>query len=148
MATFLDEPATGATILARARPSAETGLVNRSQETVTNELGAFAMTLDTGFYDVQVKVSAETGFAWFVEPELRVSAEDGERSRGYLLEPPISLQGLVRTSEGASVANAVIRAHVFKSREGGADRSIQVAETVSGEDGSYRLLIAPQLGAE
>ncbi len=148
VATFLDEPAAGVTILARARPSAEAGLVNRSQETVTNELGAFAMTLDTGLYDVHVKVSAETGFAWFVEPELLLSADDGERTRGYLLEPPIPLQGLVRTSDGASVANAVVRAHILRYGEDGTTRSIQVAETVSGEDGTYRLLIAPRLGAE
>jgi len=148
IATFLDEPAAGVTILARARPSAEAGLVNRSQETVTNELGAFAMTVDAGLYDVYVKVSPETGFAWLVEPELLVRAEDGERSRGYLLEPPIHVQGLVRNGEGATVANAVIRAHIFRPREGGGIRSIQVAETASGEDGTYRLLIAPRLGDE
>jgi len=115
---------------------------------VTNELGAFAMTVDAGLYDVYVKVSPETGFAWLVEPELLVRAEDGERSRGYLLEPPIHVQGLVRNGEGATVANAVIRAHIFRPREGGGIRSIQVAETASGEDGTYRLLIAPRLGDE
>jgi hypothetical protein len=106
------------------------------------------MSLDTGLYDLHVKVSGETGFAWFVEPDLLLSADDGERSRGYLLGPPIPLQGLVRTSDGASVANAVVRAHILKSGDGGATRSIQVAETVSGEDGTYRLLIAPRLAAE
>lgn len=148
VATFLDEPAAGVTVLARARTGAETGLVNRTRETVTNELGAFAMSLDAGLYDVHVKVSPETGFPWLVEPELPVSADDGELSQGYLLEPPIPLQGLVRTSQGESVANAVIRAHILKSSEDGAIRSIQVAETVSGEDGSYRLLIAPRLVGE
>ncbi len=148
VATFLDEPAAGVTVLARARTGAEAGLVNRTRETVTNELGAFAMTLDAGLYDVHVKVSPETGFPWLVEPELPVSADDGELSQGYLLEPPIPLQGLVRTSQGESVANAVIRAHILKSSEDGAIRSIQVAETVSGEDGSYRLLIAPRLVGE
>jgi hypothetical protein len=46
------------------------------------------------------------------------------------------------------VPNALIRAYVFTSAEGDASRPIQVAETVSGEDGSYRLLIAPRLDDE
>jgi hypothetical protein len=46
------------------------------------------------------------------------------------------------------VANAVVRAHILRYGEDGTTRSIQVAETVSGKDGTYRLLIAPGLGAE
>jgi hypothetical protein len=42
----------------------------------------------------------------------------------------------------------LIRAYVLVSAEGAAVRLIQVAETMSGGDGAYRLLIAPHLGDE
>jgi hypothetical protein len=55
---------------------------------------------------------------------------------------------VIRSSDGRIVPNALIHAYVFTSAEGGASRPIQVAETVAGEDGSYRLLIAPRLADE
>jgi len=42
----------------------------------------------------------------------------------------------------------VIRAYVLTASEGSPSRTIQVAETTSAEDGSYRLLIAPRLDDE
>jgi hypothetical protein len=146
--TFRDEFASGVTILARARVVADLGAMNRSQEAVSNDLGAFAMSVDTGLYDMQVKVSSETGFAWLVEPELVMSAELGDLARNYRLDPPIPVRGVIRTSDGEVVPDALVRAYVLTSTEGAASRPIQVAETVSAEDGSYRLLIAPRLGDE
>jgi hypothetical protein len=55
---------------------------------------------------------------------------------------------VIRTPAGEVVPNALVRAYVLTSAEGAASRPIQIAETVSGEDGSYRLLIAPRLGDE
>jgi len=144
VATFDDELAAGVTVLARARHGPDSS-VHRSQETVSDDLGAFAMSVDTGFYDMQVKVSSESGFAWLVEPELVMSAERGDLARSYRLDPPIAVRGVIRTSDGQAVPDAQIRAYVMTSSEGAASRTIQVAETVSGEDGSYRLLIAPRL---
>lgn len=151
VATFRDEPASGVTILARARSGTDFGAMHRSQETVSNELGAFAMGVDAGLYDVHVKLPSESGFAWLVEPALVMSSENSERQRGYLLEPPLPLVGVLRSSDGEVVPNALIRAYVLADANAdgaGAARPIQVAETVSGEDGSYRLLIAPRLGVE
>ena len=146
VATFHDESAPGVTILARARLSEDLGA--RSQEAVSNDLGAFAMSVDVGLYDMHVKASSETGFAWLVEPELLMSPEGGDSVRGYRLDPPIPVHGVIRTRAGEVVPNALVRAYVLTSAEGGASRPIQIAETVSGEDGSYRLLIAPRLGDE
>jgi hypothetical protein len=146
--TFSDEPAAGATILARARSVTEQGVTHRSQQVVSNELGAFAMSIDAGLYDVQVKVPSESGFAWLVEAELVVSPNASELQRGFRLDPPIPLRGVLRSSDGAVVANAPLRAYILTTGEDGITRPLQVAETVSGEDGSYRLLIAPRLGAE
>ncbi len=144
--TFRDESAPGVTILARARMSEDLGA--RSQETVSNDIGAFAMSVDVGLYDMHLKTSPDSGFAWLVEPELAMSPEEGDSVRGYRLDPPIPVQGVIRASDGDVVPNALIRAYVLKTVEGSAGRSIQVAETESGEDGSYRLLIAPRLRDE
>jgi hypothetical protein len=143
VATFRDEHAVGITVLARARPSADSIAMPRSKEAVTNSLGAFVMSMDVGIYDVHVKVPSETGFAWLVDPELVMSAERGPLARTYELVPPIPIEGSVRTSDGDPVAGALVRAHVLSDVDGAAGRAVQVAETVSGEDGSYRLLIAP-----
>jgi len=145
--TFDDELAAGITVLARARLGTDS-TVNRSQETVSNDLGAFAMSADAGSYDVHVKVPSETGFAWLVEPELLMSAERGSVTRAYELDPPIPVRGVVRASDGQAMPGAVIRAYVLTASEGSPSRTIQVAETTSAEDGSYRLLIAPRLDGE
>jgi hypothetical protein len=146
--TFRDESASGVTILASARPSEDLGIMHRSQEAVSDDLGTFAMSVDNGLYDMHVKMSSETGFAWLVEPELAMSPEFGDLARGYRLDPPIPIRGVIRTSDGEPVPNALIRAYVLARTEGAASRPIQVAESVSSEDGSYRLLIAPRLDDE
>lgn len=144
VATFRDEHAAGITILARARSSADSLAMPRSKEAVTNSLGAFAMSMDLGIYDLHVKVPSQTGFAWVVDPELVMSSEDGEFLRVYELVPPIPIEGSVRTSEGDPVPGAPVRAYVLLRTDGATSRAVQVAETVSGEDGSYRLLISPR----
>lgn len=144
--TFHDESATGVTILASARSGSDWGA--RSQETVSNSIGAFAMTVDAGLYDMHVKVSSETGFAWLVEPEVPMTAELGDVVRGYRLDPPIPLSGVLRSSDGETVPNALVRAYLFIDTGAGTTRPLQVAETVSDEGGRYRLLIAPHLGGE
>lgn len=146
VSTFDGQPASGVTVLARARSAEEPGDVYRSQETVSSELGDFAMSLDIGLYDLQVKVPAESGFAWLVEPELVMSLDRGDLQREYRLEPPIPVYGVVRNSNGEAVPNALVRGYLLSS--GASPLPLQAAEAVSGEDGSYRLLIAPGLGDE
>ncbi|MFW2387353.1 MAG: carboxypeptidase-like regulatory domain-containing protein, partial [Polyangiales bacterium] len=146
--TFLGEPAPGLTILARARVSGDPGSVHRSQETVSDDMGGFRMSVDVGLYDMHVKVPQESGYAWLVEPELAMNLNRGDLARGYRLEPPIPVYGVVRNSAGDPVPNAIVRGYMVDSYDGGAARPLQVAETVSNEDGSYRLLIAPRLGDE
>jgi hypothetical protein len=116
--------------------------MHRSQEVVSNTIGAFSMHVDEGVYDVHVKVPSETGFPWLVEPALSMSAEDGDQARVYRLVPPIPVRGVVRASDGSDVSGALIRGYVL-SDAGGQTRRIQIAETTSAADGSYELLIAP-----
>jgi hypothetical protein len=145
---FDGEPGAGVTILARARQGADPSALHRSQETVSDDLGDFAMSVDVGLYDMHVKVPAESGFAWFVEPDLLMRVNEGDLRKEYRLDPPIPIYGVIRTSEGEPLPNALVRGYLFKNSDGTAARPLQIAETMSGEDGSYRLLIAPRLGDE
>lgn len=149
VSTFRDEYAAGVTISARARSSMDPGASHRSQEAVSSDLGDFEMSVDIGLYDVHAKVPAESGFAWLVEPEVLLSLTAGDLRRDYRLEPPVAVYGVIRTSEGEAVPNALVRGHLFDGgSDGSAARPLQVAEALSDEDGSYRLLIAPRFGAE
>lgn len=140
--TFAGDPANGVTVLARAR--GDLGELQRSRETASSSDGTFRLTVDAGRYDMLIKVADTTGFPWLVEPELVMSAERGEISRDYRLPPPIVVRGMLQTADGATVGGAQIRAYIFES--GGEElRPIQVAETVSEVDGTYRLLISPTL---
>jgi hypothetical protein len=142
--TFREEAAVGVTVVARARQATELASMHRSQEAVSNTLGRFNMQMDLGLYDMHVKVSSETGYAWLVEPALVM---DGDLARTYRLDPPIPIEGLLQASDGTAVPGALIRAYVL-TNDGAEGRPLQVAETVSDEDGNYRLLIAPRLGDE
>ncbi len=143
--TFRDEAAPGLTVVARARSAADSITMHRTQEVVSNSVGAFSMSVDEGVYDLHVKVPSETGFPWLVEPDLSMTAVRGDLERAYRLVPPIAIRGFVRASDGSPVADAPIRGYMLLEAEGQA-RRIQIGEALSGEDGSYQLFIAPGLG--
>lgn len=142
VSTFREEVAPGVTVVARARPITDSIATHRSQEVVSNSIGAFAMSVDEGVYDMSVKVPSESGFAWLLEPGLSMNQDRGDLARSYRLRPPIPIRGFVLASDGSPVADAVIRGYVLME-EGAMRRRLQIAETVSREDGSYQLLIAP-----
>lgn len=144
VSTFRNEVAPGVTVVARARAGAESASLYRSQETVSNALGRFTMRMDIGLYDLQVRVSSESGYAWFVEPALAVN---GDLARTYPLDPPIAVEGLLQSSDGTAVPDALIRAYLL-TNDGSSSRSVQVAETMSDDQGNYRLLIAPHFGGQ
>ncbi len=102
------------------------------------------MRMDIGLYDLQVRASSESGYAWLVEPALAV---DGDLARTYPLDPPIAVEGLLQASDGTAVTDALIRAYVL-TNDGSSSRPVQVAETMSDDQGNYRLLIAPHFGAQ
>lgn len=142
--TFKEEAVAGVTIAARARLNSTLGSLHRSQEVVSDSLGDFAMNMDVGLYDMHVKMPPETGYAWLVEAALAMS---DDLARTYRLDPPIPIEGLLRASDGTPVPAALIRAYVLAD-DGVTKRPVQVAETISDEEGRYRLLIAPRLGDE
>lgn len=142
--TFEEDAAVGATVVARARQEEYLTSKHRSQEAVTNSLGSFTMSMDVGLYDISIKVPSTSGHAWLVEPALIMELDT---ARTYRLDPPIPIEGLVLSAEGAIVPNALVRAYTLVSDDTGS-RPIQVAETSSDPDGRYRLLIAPRFGDE
>ncbi len=145
--TYREEPAVGATLEARARVDEDGNDAHRSEEAVSNAIGAFAMTVDGGLYDMHVKVPSDAGFGWLVEPELIMELDAGQVTRSYQLVPPVSIDGVVTSADGAPVANAVLRAYVLTG-SGSDTRQIQVAETASDALGRYRLLVTPGLVVE
>ena len=140
--TFTGDPAGGVAVVARARR--ELGELQRSRLTASDPEGMFRLTVDPGRYDMQIKVADATGFPWLIEPELVMSRERGAMTRDYTLPPPIVVRGTLQAAGGLAVAGAPIRAFVLEDDDGEV-RPIQVAETISAEDGSYRLLISPTL---
>lgn len=102
------------------------------------------MRLDAGLYDMYVKVPSESGYPWSVEPALPI---EGNAARTYRLVPPIPIEGDVLASDGVTVPGTLIRAYVLFEDET-SSRPVQVGETTSDENGSYRLLIAPNLAGE
>ncbi len=142
--TFKGEAAAGVPVHARARLDGDLASAHRSQEAVSNTLGRFTMRMDLGLYDIHVKISSKSGYAWLVEPAF---AMDEDIARTYRLDPPIPIEGLLQASDGTAVPNALIRAYVL-TNDGATSRRIQVAESVSDAEGNYRLLIAPAPGDE
>lgn len=142
--TFQEEAAVGVTVSARANQSNALSSMHRSQEAVSNSLGGFTMRLDAGLYDMYVKVPSESGYPWSVEPALPI---EGNAARTYRLVPPIPIEGDVLASDGVTVPGTLIRAYVLFEDET-SSRPVQVGETTSDENGSYRLLIAPNLAGE
>lgn len=142
--TFQEDAAAGVPVTARARTGTELASAHRSQEAVSDGEGVFAMLMDLGLYDMRVKIPSESGYPWLVEPALVM---ERDLARTYLLQPPIPIEGAVIASGGAPVPDTLIRAYMLTA-DGSSTRLIQVAETVSNEEGSYRLLIAPRLGDE
>jgi len=140
--TFTGDPAGGVAVVAQAR--GELGELQRSRLTASNQEGVFRLTVDPGRYDMLIKVADATGFPWLIEPELVMSEERGAMTRDYTLPTPIVVRGTLQAAGGMIVGGAPIRAYVFET-SGGEVRPIQVAETISAEDGSYRLLISPTL---
>jgi hypothetical protein len=142
--TYKEEVAVGVAVSARARQDPEIASMHRSEEAVSDASGRFSMRMDLGLYDVHVKVPSETGYGWLVEPALIM---DDDLTRIYRLVPPIPIEGVVQASDGTVVPDVSIRAYVL-TNDGAPSRTIQVAETVSDEEGNYRLLISPSLRDE
>ena len=161
---------TGATVQALASPASvavdaldravgEVVFVPTASAAVVESTGDFLLRADPGVYDLSVRPSQNSGFAWLVKP--RVEALTSPKDLGVLRMPlPIAYKGIVTAPFDANsaqpVPRAVVRAYVYMSSKTNqgvttdptftsipteAESVLQVGETRADEDGNFELLV-------
>ncbi len=140
--SFDGSPVSGVTVQARPRTTAGSNLAtSRSRDVVTDRDGAFRTDLDKGSFDLTVKPSPESGFAWVLESTV-VFAEP--QVRDWRLGPPVSIRGTITAGDGAPAAGVTVRLYVPIDAEEGGQRPVVAAQTITDESGAYRLLVTPR----
>ncbi len=137
------------TALAVSQNRDEISAYNRSARALTDARGQFALSFDSGVYDVVAEPPKSSGYAWLVITNREF---DIEKSTYYstqsTLPPPVVLRGVVRGGEaGRPMANATVEAYgiVTDVRKMGAVRPVLIGSTQSDEQGNYVLLLPPKL---
>ncbi len=123
--------------------------VPRASNGITSESGSFDLGADPGTFDLSVRPANETGFAWLVRPRVTVP----NAGLGTLRLPLPVVHSGVLTMDGQPVVNARVGVYVFVggASEGyvtapeKADGVLQVAESVTGADGAFRILLPSAL---
>jgi hypothetical protein len=113
----------------------------------TIESGQLSMALDPGTFDLSIRPETESGYPWLVRPHIEIAPGDEVSQLGSLQVPfPVALQGTLLDADGKPVADAVIRAWLpIADSNGEKSTVIQLAEIVTGADGSYVLLLPPSV---
>ncbi|MBI4952361.1 MAG: hypothetical protein HY908_10035 [Myxococcales bacterium] len=104
--------------------------------------GSFSAALDPGVFDLSLRPSAGSGFPWLVRSRLTILPEQPAADLGELgVTNPVVLTGVVRAPDGTPLGNALVRAWlpIATSAQAGKETVLQIAETIAGVDGSYRL---------
>ena len=125
-------------------PQGSVGLFNRSSADVTGEDGEFAFPVDRGVFDFVVRPPDESGYAWFIKPNRKVT--EGFRTRAFRLPAPVVMTGVV-TSAGSALSSARVDAYTFVRDPATAsqERAILIATTTSDEQGRYTLRLPPSV---
>ena len=132
-------PISGVPVQARARTAPGSNIpVNRSRDTVTDKDGLFETMLDQGWFDLALRPTDDSGFAWLLEPN--VLFEAGGEERQWELGPPVSIAGTVVDGDGAAAAGVTVRLYIGVSGPSGS-RPVLAAQAVTDEAGGYRLLV-------
>lgn len=132
-------------------PRGRSGLVNSSR---------FAVSVDTGRFDISVRAPETLGFGWFVKPGVEVT--DAPQDLGRVsLKAPSALRGTTTglfVERDAVVSKVIgscsVRAYAYLDKDFAYTRDsssavsvVQVAETRSDEQGAFRLLVPSSLAA-
>jgi len=118
-----------------------------------NSSGNFALKTDPGTFDITVRPNADTGFAWLVMPSVVVPAPNGLGLNTIRMPLPFPYSGTVAIAESSEVVpGALIRAYLYlkdgaytAKDDANANSLLQVAETRSGSDGKFEILIPAEL---
>jgi hypothetical protein len=132
--------------------------VPRATPASSAEDGSFQLFADSGVFDLSVRPEPESGFAWLVQPNIRVlpAAAQSSQELGVLRLPvPVRYTGAVSSlNVGGRVADALIRAYAYLDEEGDvtdqpadAYSVVQVAETRADSEGRFELLLPSTLTA-
>jgi hypothetical protein len=112
-----------------------------------DDLGAFALGLDEGLYDVSVQARDGSLFAWYVRAALEVD-EGSSASLGSLVTPyPAVLEGTIFDPQGKGLGGATVRAWLpfASSTKGLPATAVQIGETRTDDQGGYVLPLPPSL---
>lgn len=111
--------------------------------------GSFSLPLDPGEIDLSVRPKSTSGFPWLVRHRLNVQAgADGNfSSLGDIRVPhPLVMTGTIADAAGNPMPSTTVRAWLPVADESGVSKTaIQIAETVSDDQGHYRLLLPPSI---
>jgi hypothetical protein len=123
------------------------------------ESGRFALSVDAGRLDISVRPPESLGFAWFVQPGVKIT-QDYDLG-GVQAKAPSALRGTT-TGQFAGldavttrpIAACSVRAYAYLDEDFAYTRDkasavsvVQVAETRSDESGAFRLLVPSSLAA-
>ena len=113
---------------------------NRSSDAVTDATGQFALRLDVGSYDVEIRPPAGSGFPWIVNPD-RTFASSARVSEILELSAPVPVTGAVLLGhDGVPLSGAEVRAYAIIENDGQV-RAVGIGRATTQPDGSYTLLL-------
>lgn len=142
------EPLVGARVTASALGVPLEGIAfpdtarrNRSSEGSVGSLGEFRLPLDIGVYDLVVEPSDRSGYPWWVEPDVGIGGATGTPSRTCEMRAPVVFMGTLSAASDVPIEGAEI--HAFGVLPSG--RLVAIGQTTTGDDGTLRLLLPPEL---
>jgi hypothetical protein len=117
----------------------------RSTTAVTDDSGRFELAVDVGYFDLSVQPPSQTGFPWIqlLNREVTRTAETTVLAP-LQVRAPVIVSGRV-VHEDTPLANALVDAFALVKSAQGERRAVHVGQTTSGEDGSYRLALPPEV---
>jgi hypothetical protein len=153
-------PLAGATVDAIAQARADSVMLadddpsvtryNRSQQTTSDDNGAFRVAVDLGSYDVIVKAPSGSGYPWLVRYDVGIGARGVEFPSVIDMLAPITLQGsLAYPGDDTDIEDAFADAEVtaFAVLDAGTPdaRAVPIGKTVADAEGRFMLLLPPSL---
>ncbi|MDP3274556.1 MAG: hypothetical protein Q8Q09_05130 [Deltaproteobacteria bacterium] len=142
----------GVEITAIALPTATSNgsspsVVPRRAVTVTDERGAFELSVDPGRFLLVARPPESSRFASVVDSQVvDLQSQTEATDRRFVLQPPVLVTGRVLDPSGVPVVMSRVQAMVrvpYTTLDGvAATLDVDVASAASGSDGTYTLLLA------
>ncbi|MEM9189616.1 MAG: carboxypeptidase-like regulatory domain-containing protein [Myxococcota bacterium] len=118
---------------------------NRDGDALTDASGLFTIPLDVGRYDLSVRPDPESGFPWVVRSGFAVQQNSRVIQMDFTASAPVIMRGRVTDAGNQTLPGAMVRAWVMAEGAEGTMRRVLAGEVEADEEGSYTLLLPPQL---